>query len=170
MRLRLLLFACLLGLLGVGAAVALAEPKSSVTIDFSAVGIKQDYMNPLFFKSDGIRFGDSYYIAWIQGDDAIGGIGAVTNTPVTATFMRPVTRITVSFALAWQGTGQYTLTAYSASGRVIAAKTMIVTQSSASFPGYVSITDENLQPKAKSFAFYGEDVGYGINAISYTYD
>jgi hypothetical protein len=137
-----------------------------VTIDFSTVGVQQGYMNPLFFKSDGIRFAESYYVEWIQGDDAIGG----TPGSVDASFTRPATQITVSFALAWQGTGRYTLTGYSAAGQVVATKLMTVTQSSSSFPGYVSITLDNLQSKIKSFSFSGQDVGWGVNTISYSYD
>jgi hypothetical protein len=191
MHLRLLFAGCLLSVAGLIVPLAHADKATSVTVDFSAAAAADNWnWNPLFFKSEGIKFAEfltvdgmripsGYFLYDVQGDAALMVLFPSWR-PLSATFTRPVTGISVNFALTGPDvvglTGRYTLVAYSASGDIVATKTAEVTQGGTGQPGdqfrqpvgFFSIALGDLPSKAKSFSMTGS-ASFGVNFISYTY-
>lgn len=167
-----LFVALLLSLLGGFATpVSRAEPPMAITVDFDALGPWTDFfrMDPLFFKSDGIRFADDYMVGMSNGQAVLIGNQAWNTPPFTiaASLTRPVRSITATIRMGLQGTSDYTLIAYSASGDVIGSSTITLTQNGLDGNFYAIVVD-NLPSSAKSFSIVG-GVEYGVASISYQY-
>jgi hypothetical protein len=159
----------------VQAAPSLTTPgcrsTSSQTIDFSAAG--EGTFQPDFFKSLVITQGD--FVGYVQGDQSLIG-------PVAGTFHPSVCSISVRVAPAFQGTAAYTLSAYSASGKVVGSTTMTVTQDigeAESGPiGYFVIELTGLSQKAQTFTLENQfirssfpqttQISFGVSSITYT--
>ena len=167
----------------VRARVGLGTP--SVTIDLSTFGSSKFFV-PDFYRLDGILFppeqcGVSTCSAWfaqfIQGDDALVG------GPVTATFTRPISDLSLRVAPALQGTATYVLKAFAESGPLLATTSVTVTQDEGdpanSGFGYFTMSLTNLPGPAKSFALdnvfvrssFPQNVAipFGVSSISYTH-
>ena len=153
--------ALLLGLAGTGGAT----PTISVTVDFSSLGGAAQ-LDPLFFKDDGIKFAESYFTGLVQGDDAIISDVLTPERTIAGTFFRPVTSVSVRFALALQGTSEYSLAVYSGAGDVIASATLTVVETGAT--GYHDIVVNNLPSKAKGFSITG-GIEFGLSSMTYLY-
>lgn len=159
-----------------------------VTIDFTSFGAA-DIFEPDFYRSDGILFPrqrcgsagcDTWSIAHIiQGDDAL--LGENWFGPIKASFTRPVSSLSLRVAPALQGTATYLLSAFAASGKLLATTSVTVTQdfgdpANTGF-GYFTISLTNLARPAKSFTLdnvfvrstYPTNVNmpYGVSSISY---
>jgi hypothetical protein len=157
---------------GVAPPVSSAEPKpTSVTIDFDDLGpwTVSFSMDPLSFKSDGIRFVDEYMVGMSNFHAVLMGSQAYNTPPwtIAASFMRPVTSVTATIRMGLQGTSQYTLVAYSASGAVVGSNTITLTQDGLDGNFYDIVVDE-LPSKAKSFSIVG-GIDYGVRSITYQY-
>ena len=174
MRLRLLLVACLAAISALVVPNAQAA-KATVVIDFSTVGVTSGSLDPLFFKSEGIRFADSLALDIVNGDVA----ALFVVRPLAATFTRPVSGITVSLALVGPDvaghTSDYTLTAYSGSGNVVGSTTVTVTQGGTGDTpiGFSTISLSDLSSGAKSFSLTPvlgtPNPPFAVNWLSYTY-
>jgi len=163
--------------------VGLGAP--SETIDFSSFGSSKDF-EPDFFRLDGILFppeqcGSSgcgtWFVQFIQGDAALVG------GPVTATFARPISDLSVQVAPSLQGTARYVLNAFAESGALLATTSVTVTQDEGdpanSGFGYFTMSLTNLAGQAKSFVLdnvfvrssFPQNVviPFGVSSISYTH-
>jgi hypothetical protein len=171
---------------GVGAPIGLGV--RNVTIDFTSFG-QGKVFEPAFYRLDGILFPPEacgsagctpWFIGFIQGDDALAGDPRFG--PVTATFSRPISDLSLRVAPALQGTATYVLRAFDQPGRLIATTSITVTQDLAdpedSGPGYFTISLTNLGRPAKSFeldnvfvrsSFSNTVIPYGVSSISYTH-
>jgi hypothetical protein len=138
---------------------------STHVIDFTDFG--QGVFDPYFFADEGIIFdtpdpngGLNWFVGYVQGDEAL-------INDISASFKRPITSLSVSFAPSSYGPIEYTLTAFAPSGRVVATKT--VTFSQPPF-GYFTIDLGRLPRKAKSFEFTvtNPGPGVGVNTIRFT--
>ena len=174
-----LLIAALLGLpsTGVDAApsrtISGCQSTTTQTIDFSTVG--QGTFQPKSFKRQGLVFTQGDFVGFVQGDEALIG-------PVAETFHLSVCSISLTVAPAFQGTAAYTLTAYSASGKVVGSTTVIVTQDigdpESGAPGYFVIELTELTQKAQRFTLENQfirssfpqitEISFGVSSITYT--
>lgn len=161
----------------VEAAPTLATPGcgsgSSQTIDFSIAG--QGTFQPDFFKRQSLVFTQGDFVGFVQGDESLIG-------PVAGTFHPSVCSISARVAPAFQGTAAYTLSAYSASGKVVGSTTMIVTQDigepASGSPGYFVIELTGLSQKAQTFTLENQfirssfpqttQISFGVSSITYT--
>ena len=164
------------------APVGLGTP--SVTIDFSSFGSSRFFV-PDFYRLDGILFPpeqcgtsgcDAWFVQFIQGDAALVG-------PVTATFARPISELSVRVAPALQGTALYVLNAFAESGALLATTSVTVTQDEGdpanSGSGYFTMSFTNLPGPAGSFALdnvfvrssFPQNVviPFGVSSITYTH-
>jgi len=152
--------------------ISKADPApTATTTDFDAMGSWTDFvhMDPLFFKSAGIRFESDYVVGWSNGHAALVANEVWTTPPFTiaATFTRPVTSVSVSFRMGMQGTSDYTLVAYSPSGDVIGSDTISLTNNGLD-GNFYDVTVSNLPSKAKSFSIVGA-IEYDVKSITYEY-
>lgn len=145
----------------------------SETIDLSNVG--EGTFQPKSFKKQGLVFTQGDFVGFVQGDEALIG-------PVAGTFHPSVCSISILVAPAFQGTGAYTLTAYSGSGKVVGGTTVIVTQDigdpETGEPGYFVIELIELSQKAQTFTLENQfirssfpqttQISFGISSITYT--
>lgn len=161
----------------VNAAPKLAAPgcRSAIsqTIDFSAVG--EGTFQPKSFKKQGLVFTQGDFVGFVQGDEALIG-------PVAGTLHPSVCSISIRVAPAFQGTAAYTLTAYSASGKVVGNTTVIVTQDigdpETGEPGYFVIELTELSQKAQRFTLENQfirssfpqttEISFGVSSITFT--
>ena len=164
------------------ARVGLGTP--SVTIDFSSFGSSRFFV-PDFYRLDGILFPPvqcgasgcgAWFVQFIQGDAALVG-------PVTATFARPISELSVRVAPALQGTALYVLTAFAGSGALLATTSVTVTQDEGdpanSGVGYFTMMLTNLPGPAWSFALdnvfvrssfpQNAAIPFGVSSITYTH-
>ena len=145
---------------------------SQVTVDLTTYG--QGPFDARFYKKDGIVFTQGSFVGYIQGDEALVG-------PVAGRFGQPVSTLSARVAPALQGTAEYRLTAFDASGEAVASASAIVTQDmgdQATGPfGYFTIDLGDLPGQAKSFtlenrflrsSFTNTSVPFGVSSISYT--
>ena len=169
----------------------LAAGTREVTIDFSTFGHGEN-LDPDFYRRDGIAFPDQFcgsagcgglFIGFVQGDAAL--TGDPRRGPVTATFNRPISELSLVVAPAFQGTATYTLNVFSASGALVGTSSVTVTQdqgdpANTGF-GYFEIGVSNPDKRVKSFTLNSvvvrasspfPHVGfipYGVSSITYTY-
>ena len=161
----------------VEAAPRLATPgcRSAVsqTVDFSISG--EGSFQPNSFKGQGLVFTKGDFVGFVQGEQALIG-------PVAGTFHPSVCSISVRVAPAFQGTAAYTLRAYSASGKVVGSRTVIVTQDIGDpengAPGYFAIELTDLSQKAQTFTLENQfirssfpqntQISFGVSSITYT--
>jgi hypothetical protein len=189
---RLFLVAGLLVASSAAAASASAEvpgvAQENVTVSFASYG-SQRALEPDFYRSDGLVFPDqrcgvagcdSWWVGFVQGEPAL--VQTPLLGPVTARFTRPVSSLSVRVAPAVQGTATYTLTALNASGDLIAAMSLTVTQDfedpvNTGF-GYFTLALEDLPEPAHSFtldsvfvrsSFGWTNIEYGVSTISYSH-
>jgi len=166
---------------GVGAA--------DVTIDFSSFGEGKEFQ-PTFYKLDGILFPSEecgpagcrpWFVGFTQGDAGLEGQPRFG--PVTATFMRPISDLSLRVAPRLQGTATYLLSAFAASGELLATTSLTVTQDEGdpanSGPGYFTISLTDLHGPAKRFALdnvfvrssfplpLNTEIDYAVSSISY---
>lgn len=117
-----------------------------VTIDFSTHGEGQ--FDPKFYKNDGIRFKEGTFVGFIQGDEALVG-------PIAGNFAPPTSSLSVRIAPAEQGTAEYTLTAFDASGVLVARNSVVIIQDTGDPEtgplGYFTLDLCHLPRKVKSF-------------------
>ena len=146
---------------------------TSQTIDFSIAG--EGIFQLKSFKRQGLVFTQGDFVGFVQGDEALIG-------PVAGTFHPSVCSISIRVAPGAQGTAAYTLTAYSASGKVVGSTTMIVTQDigdpETGEPGYFVIELTELSQKAQTFTLENQfirssfpqntQISFGISSITYT--
>ena len=160
-----------------------------VTIDFTSFG-EGKVFDPDFYRSDGIRFPPApcgslgcgtWFVGFIQGDDAL--VGEPEFGPVKATFTRPVSDLSLQVAPSAQGTARYLLNVFAASGKLLAATSVTVTQDEGdpanSGFGYFTISLTNLPRPVKSFTLdnvfvrssfpLNTHISYGVSSISYTH-
>ena len=154
-------------------SLAASGCSSSQTIDFSTPG--QGPFQPDFFKKQALVFTQGDFVGFIQGDQALVG-------PVAGTFHPSVCSLSLSVAPALQGTAAYTLTAYTASGKMVGSTTMIVTQDSGDPEngplGYFRIELTGLSGKAQMFTLENQflrssfpqttQIPFGVSSITYT--
>jgi hypothetical protein len=116
----------------------------TLSIDFSQPG--QGSFDQSYFS--GVRFTEGTFVGYIQGDEALVG-------PVTGSVKKGFASISAQFAPANQGTADYTLQALASSGRVVASKSVRVTQDTGDPEtgafGYASIELGPLARRASSF-------------------
>lgn len=161
-----------------------------VTIDFTSFGEGITF-EPDFYRSDGIVFPaqrcgsagcDSWSIAHIiQGDDALQGENQFG--PIGGRFTRPISSLSMQVAPGLQGTATYVLSAFAASGKLLATSSVTVTQdfgdpANTGF-GYFTMSLPNLPGPAKSFTLdnvfvrssspTNTDMPYGVSSISYSH-
>ena len=143
LQITLLVATMAVGLLPGRAGAAIGLP---VTVDFSTHG--HGPLQPDSYKRDGVVFTEGSFVGFIQGDDALVG-------PVAGRFTPPVSSLSARLAPAVQGTAEYTLRAFDASGDVVASASVTVTQDTgdpASGPfGYFTIDLGTLPRGAKWF-------------------
>lgn len=165
-----------------------------VTIDFTSFGASiagGNVFEPDFYRSDGIRFppqrcgsaGCDTWLIWhiVQGDDALWG--ETRFGPIKATFTRPISNLSLRVAPTLQGTATYVLSAFAASGKLLATTSVTVTQdfgdpANTGF-GYFTVSLTNLPKPAKSFTLdqvfvrssfpQTTDITYGVSSISYAH-
>jgi hypothetical protein len=174
MRARLTV-ALLVLLAVVGAAAAPASHaetgSTTITVAFDDMGPWTGFynMDPFFFKSDGISFGSDYMVGFSNGHAVLVPAYGLSAPPFTmaASFTRPVESVSASIRMGMQGTAEYMLVAYSASGDAIASSTITLTQNGLD-GNFYTVGVENLPVLAKSFAIFG-GIDYGVRSITYTY-
>jgi hypothetical protein len=146
---------------------------TSQTIDFSTASEGPFQSN--FFKKQGLVFTQGDFVGFIQGDQALVG-------PMAGSFHPSVCSLSLSVAPAVQGTAAYTLTAYSASGKVVGSTTVIVTQDSGDPEtepfGYFRIELTDLSGKTQMFTVENQlirssfpqitQIPFGVSSINYT--
>jgi hypothetical protein len=141
------------------AAAAVAAPvasaQSEVNIDFSTAPKAPEPFPSDFFASQGIVFTASTgFIGEVQGNPALGG-----SPTIAADFSTPITGLSVDVAPGFQGTFEYTLTAFSQTGDVVATTSVIVTQDEGDPAnqgfGYITIDLGRLARPAASFTLQG---------------
>jgi hypothetical protein len=186
-------------------AIALALPSASnaalpaptltgsqlQSIDFSFA--PSDSLLPkVFYKAQGIIFNDEYFVGFIQGDDALVSRSTANGdaAQIGATFTAPVTDLSMELAPAFQGTAEYTATAFDSRGQVVATKSVTRTEdigdpADQGF-GYLTIDLGPLPRPARSFIltsrFIRSSFGtpnctngglscfeFGISTITYTF-
>jgi len=103
------------------APAAVAADSSTVVVDLSEPG--QGFFDQAYFQDDGVVFTEGGFVGFLQGDEALIG-------PVAGTVGKGFTGVTAQFAPGFQGTADYTLSAYSRSGRELGSSTLRVTQDS----------------------------------------
>lgn len=163
-----------------------------VTIDFSSFGAGE-FFQPDFYRSDGILFPPEqcgtegcgpWFIGFVQGDAALTlGDNPLKDAPLTARLTRPISSLSVRVAPSLQGTATYVLSAFAASGRLLATTSVTVTQdfgdpANTGF-GYFTVSLTNLPRPAKSFRLINvfvrstfplnDHIPYGVSSISYTH-
>jgi hypothetical protein len=105
------------------AAVAAATPIRTTTIDFSeaaydvALGDTFPYR---YFADRGVVFVGYHYLGYSDGP-ALGG------APIHGVFTKPVKRVATAARAGYQGTWEYTLTAYNKLGRIAARDVEVTT-------------------------------------------
>jgi hypothetical protein len=205
-RFRFLVLSSLLATLSCSDETA-TEPEASfksgvaareVTIDISSFGLAPSpgigkIFQLDFYRREGILFQQQPCVAGVceplrvgitQGDAAITvGHPPFVGIPLTATFTRPISSLTLNLAPQLQGTMTYVLSAFSASGELLGTTSRTVTQdfgdpANTGF-GYFSITLTDLPKPAKSFSILGVFVRstfelntfipFALSTISYTH-
>jgi hypothetical protein len=177
-----------LALVGFAAEPASGKVAQETTIDFSTIGFGTVF-DPLTFQSEGLVFpveqcapacGD-WVIGMVQGDEVLTqppGLG-----PIEGRFTRPVSELSLLVAPSLQGTATYVLRVYAANGRLLAERSLTVTQDfgdpqNTGF-GFFSIGVTDLARHAKSFvldnvfvrsSFPGTtSIPYGVASITYSH-
>ena len=156
---------------GLATPVAKAAPVTTVTIEIDDLGIWAGFYNvdPLAFKADGIRLASDYVVGFSNGHAVLSGWAS--NTPpfmIAASFMRPVSSVSATIRMHVQGTADYTLAAYAASGELIGSSTITLSQDGLD-GNFYTVSLDNLPVKAKSFTISG-GLDYGVKSISYAYE
>jgi hypothetical protein len=170
--------------------VSSAARAREVTIDFTSYGDGKLF-EPGFYRSEGIVFPPercgaagcvTWFVGFIQGDAALT-VEESRFGPVTATFTRPISSLSLRVAPALQGTATYVLSAFAASGKLVATTSVTITQdfgdpANTGF-GYVTIALTNLPRPVKSFTLTNvflrstfpsnDHIPYGVSSISYTH-
>ena len=115
-------FACLM-------LVSAAAGSQRQTIDFSTAP-SGSVLPKDFYRAQGIIFNEEYFVGFIQGDDALvsGSTENGDSAQIGATFTAPVTTLSVEVAPAFQGTAEYTVTAFDSGGQVVATKSVTRTE------------------------------------------
>jgi hypothetical protein len=171
------------------ASTAVGAVIRAVTIDFSSFGgASGDVFNPDFYRRDGIVFPDEmcgsagcspWFVSFIQGSASLAGDPRFG--PVTATFTRPISALSVEVAPALQGSATYILNLYAASGTLVGTTSVTVTQDERenTNSGYFTISVTDLSKHAKRFTLDNVFVRssfatttyipYGVRSITYTY-
>jgi hypothetical protein len=166
---------------------SVARSVSEITIDFSTFGSGKEF-DPDFYQSEGIVFPPEacgpagcvpWFIGFVVGDAAL--IGDPTHGPVSATFKKPISNLSLSFAPTFLGTATYTLSAFSPSGALVATTSVTITVDPADPAdmgfGYFTIALTDLARPVKSFTFDNVLVRspgphvvipYGVSSITYT--
>jgi len=103
------------------APAAVAAGSSTFVVDLSEPG--QGFFDQAYFEDEGVVFTEGGFVGFLQGDEALVG-------PVAGTVDKGFTGVTAKFAPGFQGTADYTLSAYSRSGRELGSSTLRVTQDS----------------------------------------
>lgn len=168
---------------------AVGRAARQVTIDFSSYGSGKVFESE-FYRSDGIVFPPEacgsagctpWFVGFVQGDAALAGEPRFG--PVRSTFTRPISDLSLLVAPGLQGTATYVLSAFAASGKLLATTSVTVTEdfgdpANSGF-GYHEIRLTNLPSPAKSFSLHNVfvrssfpqnvEIPYGVSSISYTH-
>ena len=162
-----------------------AQPANAVTIDFSTAPQAPEPFPKDFYAQQEIIFTEASNVGFIQGDEALGGAPTIA-----AFFTKPVTSLSLQAAPAFQGTAEYTLTAFDRAGQVILSAATVVTEDEGDPAhqgfGYFTVDLGTLPRPASSFTFQSRfirssfgtpDCGdepvdrcfsYGVRTISFT--
>jgi hypothetical protein len=168
---RLVLGVALLAVLaGLATPGLKAAPATTVTVEIDDLGPWTGFYNvdPLAFRASGIRLASDYVVGFSNGHAVLSGWAS--NTPpfmIAASFTRPVSSVSASIRMHVQGTADYTLTAYAASGKLIGSSTITLSQDGLD-GNFYTVSLDNLPIKAKSFTLLG-GLDYGVKSISYSY-
>ena len=180
----------MLAVVGATFAIALlpaasAEPAKAATIDFSTAPQAPEPFPKDFYAQQGIVFTEASNVGNIQGDEALGGAPTVAGV-----FTAPIIRLSLEAAPAFQGTAEYTLTAFDRAGLVVDSRAVVVTEDEGDPAhqgfGYFTVDLGTLPRPATSFTFRsrflrssfgtpdcgGEPVercfSYGVRSITFT--
>jgi hypothetical protein len=143
------------------------------TIDFSEHGQGEFELGS--YKKEGVVFTEGESVGFIQGDEALVG-------PIAGRFMPPAAGLSARVAPALQGTAEYTLTAYDGASRVIALRSVVVTEDTGDpatvFFGYFTLELDILSDEAKSFSVTNRfirssfpentSIPFGVSSIAYS--
>lgn len=143
-------------------------------IDFSSAG-EGIFLQPDFFKRQGLILTQGDFVGFVQGDDALIG-------PIAGSFHPSVCRLSLRVAPALQGTAAYTLTAFAPSGEMVSQATVTITQDSGDPEngpfGYFTIELTNLTPRANYFTLENRfirssfpqntQIPFAISSLTYT--
>jgi hypothetical protein len=127
-----------------------------------------------FYKKEGAVFTEGESVGFIQGDEALVG-------PVAGAFMPPAAGLSVRVAPGLQGTAEYTLTAYDGASRVIALRSVVVTEDTGDpatiFFGYFTLELDVLSDGARYFSLTNRFIRssfpeitfipFGISSLTY---
>ena len=163
-------FAVLAVVAGLASPDAKAAPVTTVTIAIDDLGVWTGFYNvdPLAFKVNGIRLANDYVVGFSNGHAVL--LGSASNTPpftIAASLTRPVSSVSASIRMHVQGTADYTLAAYAASGELVGSSTITLSQDGLD-GNFYTVSLDNLPIKAKSFTILG-GLDYGVKSISYSY-
>jgi len=163
-------FALLAVIAGLASPDSKAAPVTTVTIAIDDLGTWTGFYNvdPLAFKANGIRLASDYVVGFSNGHAVL--LGSASNTPpfmIAASFTRPVSGVSASIRMHVQGTADYTLAAYAASGDLVGSSTITLSQDGLD-GNFYTLSLDNLPIKAKSFTILG-GLDYGVRSISYSY-
>jgi hypothetical protein len=129
-----------------------AQPAKAVTIDFSTAPQFPEPFPKDFYAEQGIVFTEGSNVGVIQGDEALGGAPTIA-----AFFTTPITSLSLEAAPAFQGTAEYTLTAFDQTGQAVASTATVVTQDlgdpADQGSGYFTVDLGTLPRAATSFTF-----------------
>jgi len=133
-----------------------ARPVTAVTVSFDDMGTWTGFhdMDRLFFKSDGVIFASDYVVGFSNGHAVLD---ASFNTPpftIAGSFSRRVKSVSASIRVGEQGTSDFTIVAYSQSGRVVGSGRITLTQNGLDGKFY-DVTADGLSSNAKSFSIVG---------------
>jgi hypothetical protein len=152
------------GLTFASPVAASASHARTATIDFSAIGSGNNMPHD-YFVPQGVSFAPQqcygsptchpWFVGWIQGDDAIGG--GQYGGPIVGRFIWPASDVSVAVAPVYQFKAKYVLTAFDATGGLIARKVIVESQDQGlpglSQPyGYFTMDLTNLTRPACSFS------------------
>ncbi|HUI81234.1 MAG TPA: PEP-CTERM sorting domain-containing protein [Bryobacteraceae bacterium] len=101
-------------------------------------------MSPYAFVDQGILFNNTYFVGFVQGENALVPPG--TSTSIGGSFDEPITTISVTVAQGFAESGDYSLTVFDSSGVAVASTTMTTPVT-----GYSTISLTGFSPTAISF-------------------
>jgi hypothetical protein len=129
-----------------------AQTTGAVTIDFSTAPQFPETFPKDFYEQQGIVFTEAFNVGLVQGDSALAGAPTVAGV-----FTAPIIQLSLEAAPGFQGTAEYTLTAFDRAGQVVASRAVVVTEDEGDPAhqgfGYFTVDLGTLPRPATSFTF-----------------